>query len=277
MATVEQILLQTGFSPEEISALDQRARAGFGQVLSAAEQARQAAELAQRSNVQFYEETIQPALIGWDDKERELQNRIARAEAESAYYRTQNENARTAGFVPSDAPGFQPRDGKGQYVASNSGSPVFTGDLNDLTQRAGQAIGILSDLQWRHQSLFNAPMPISPTELVKEADRAGVDPVTFADRKFGFSKREAELQTEKAKRHDDQIRKETEAVLRREFSERTGSNPDLRVARSSALAEVSRGVKAGQRPDPLAMSDSQRQQATRASIHQRILENQEAS
>jgi hypothetical protein len=276
MATVEEVLLQSGFAPEEIASLDHRARAGLGQVLSAAEQARQAAEVAQRSNRDFYDQTIAPALNGWEEERIRIENERARLAAEAAYYREQNQKAREGGFIATDAPSFQPRDGKGQYVATSSGSPVFT-DMNDFAQRAGQAIATLSDLQWKHQSLFGSPMPISPSQLVQEADRAGVDPVSFADRKFGFSKREQELAMEKAKKHDDEIRRETESRLRREFAEGTGGNPDMKMARASALAEVSRGVKAGIRPDPLTMTDTQRQQATRKSIHERIAEKQAES
>jgi hypothetical protein len=276
--TVEQVLRQTGFNDEEIQRLDQRIVSGVGNVLTAATAAQEAAELAQRSNREFYDQTISPALNSWDQERNELLSKAANAEATAEFYRLQNAQAREGGFVAKDAPNYsQARDNNGRYVAGSGGSPIFTGDMNEFAQRAGQAIATLSDLQWKHQSLFGSPMPVSPSELIKEADRAGVDPVSFADRKFGFGKREQELAAEKAKKHDDGIRQEVETKLRREYAEKVGGNPDVRQGVVSRISEVNRAVKEGARPDPLMMSDSARQQATRRSIHERISENREAS
>lgn len=270
MPSVQEILRQTGFSDQEINAIDERARVAFTNVLTQAEADRQAAELAYRANSDFYEQKIVPAMTDMDTERQRLENERIRAQSEVAFYREQNEAARQAGFVASDAPGFQPRDGGGRYVAGPTGSPVLAGGIDELREQAGQAIGILSDLQWKHQTLFNRPLPVSPSELVKRASAAGLDAVTFANREFGFDKRERELTEERQKAHDDAIRKETAAERDKVWAERTGNNPDIRPAAQAQYTEVRRAVDAGQRADPLKLSDRERHRVTRQQIRERI-------
>lgn len=147
MPTVADVLRQSGFSEEQIQALDQRAITAFSGVLTEAEQARQAADVALRANRDFYENQIAPALTNWDEEKTRLDNERAQIMAENAFYKAQNEQARNSGFIATDAPNFgqQPRDGQGRYVAgmagTTPGSPTF--DVNQVYQRAGDAIGLL--------------------------------------------------------------------------------------------------------------------------------------
>jgi hypothetical protein len=330
MPTVHEMLKQSGLSDEQIAALDAKAISAFTGVLTAAEQkeqtaqqaaakaeqerqaaqeavtkaeqarqeaaqAREAAELAQRSNAQFYDESIAPALNNWGTEKANL-------EATAAFYKAQNEAARAAGFVPSEAPayqpqsfpaqGTQPRDSQGRYVPAapggTPGSPTFT--MEDVRNGLGSTLGTLTDIQWRYQRLFNEPMPISPTQLVKEAESQRLDPVAYAERRFNFQAKEQEMARKAAEEHDAKIRAEaaapyeaklaeaakaTEEAIKatdRKWAEKIGSNPDVRIAQPSRFADVARAQKAGERPDPLQLNEAQRRQATSQAIRQEISE-----
>jgi hypothetical protein len=270
MPTVEEVLKASGFTSEQISALDQKAVGAFSTVLTEATQAREAAELAQRSNADFYENQIAPSLVNWDAEK-------SKYDAELNFYRSQNQSLRDNGFLPADA-AYQPRDAGGRYVAgvpgSTPGSPTF--DVNKVYQRAGDAIGLLSDIQWEHQRLFNQPLPMSPSELVRQADAVKLDPRTFAARQFGWDQKRQEVAKAEQEKHDDAIRREATEAAQKAFAERYGSNPDMRVAtHNPKLADISRAVRAGTRVDPLSMNESERRNATKAMIRDDL--NEQAS
>jgi hypothetical protein len=327
MPTVHEILKQSGLTDEQIATLDAKAITAFTGVLTTAEQERQAAqeavakaeqerqtvqktqgeieqerqaiaaakeaaELAKRSNEQFYANEIAPALNNWG-------NEKVQKDAELAFYRTQLEGAKAAGFIPSEAPAFQPqasgvqpRDQQGRYVAaapgSTPGSPTFT--MEDIRNGLGGTLGTLTDIQWKYQRLFNEPLPISPTQLVKEAEAQRLDPAAYAEKRFNFQAREQELVRKTQEEHDAKIRAEAAAPYEqklaeaetarqkaieetdRKWAEKIGSNPDVRIAQPSRFADVARAVKANERPDPLNLNEQQRRQATSVAIKHEISE-----
>jgi hypothetical protein len=162
--------------------------------------------------------------------------------------------------------------------------------MEDVRNGLGQTIGTLTDIQWKYQRLFNEPLPISPTQLVREAEAQRLDPVVYAEKRFNFQAREQEIQRKAAEEHDAKIRaeaaapfeaklKEAEAARQkaieetdRKWAEKIGSNPDVRIAQPSRFADVARAVKANERPDPLNLNESQRRQATSQAIHQELAE-----
>jgi hypothetical protein len=100
------------------------------------------------------------------------------------------------------------------------------------------------------------------------------------------------MQDEEKKKHDDAIRAEERAPLEeklkaaeaatkkavednnRQWAERVGSNPDVRMPQTSRYADVQRGVKEGTIPDPLSLNDVQRRQLTSKMIRDDIAANQ---
>jgi hypothetical protein len=268
--TVEEILRQAGYTDEQVRALDQRTIVAFGGVLTEAQQAREAAELAHRSNIDFYENKIAPSLTQWDEEKSRIEGDRANERAELAYYKAQNEAARQSGFIAADAPGYQPRDNSGRYVAgvpgATPGSPVF--NVEQVYQRAGDAIGVLSDIQWEHERLTGEKMPISPSELVRQADSVKLHPREYASRHFHWEERRQEKQKQEQEKHDSQIRREAETARDKIWAERTGSNPDLRLGMSSRYSDAARAVRAGTRVDPLTLNDQERSRATRAAIRE---------
>jgi hypothetical protein len=313
MPTVEEVLRQSGFTDEQITQMDQRAITAFSGVLSTADRerteakaAQDAAELAQRSNVDFYENKIVPSLTTWEEEKQRLENERARIAAESAFYRTQAEEAKKSGFLPAEAPGFdpakftppnpvQPRDQGGRYVAgapgSTPGSPTFF-DVNKIYERAGDAVGILTDIQWEHQKLFGKPLPISPTELVRQADALKLDPKTYAARTFNFDARRQQMAQEeeklkadkiaadavapweqKLKDQQEQAKKELEENNRK-WAERTGNNPDVRAPQENVrMTEIAKAARTEPTLDPLNMNDQQRRALTSQMIRKDIAEN----
>lgn len=313
--TVHEILKSTGFTDEQIAALDARAITAFTGVLSTAEQAqvaaatasakaeseRQAAqaaleanELVKRSNTEFYETKIIPGITGWEEERNRLLAEKTNNDALVAFYKAQNEGARTAGFVPADAPVFTPpapvlpRAGNGQFVAPGAtpGNPTFT--MEDVRNGLGSTMGTLADIQWKHEQLYGKPMPVSPTELVRQAEARKLDPATYAATTFNFQAREQELAAQKTKAEQDALRAEIvaakdkeyadkEAALRaefavkeRSFAERSGNNGDVRPAVAAKMTEIRRAVENKERPDPLKMNDRERRTATRNAIHSEI-------
>jgi hypothetical protein len=262
--TVEEALRASGFSDSQIRGLDPRAVTVFSGVINNAERelheaqaAREAAEMAQRSYEDLYENKIAPSLNAWDEEKQRIESERARDRAEVAFYRTQNEEARRAGFISADAPGYV-----ANVPGATPGSPTL--DVNQVYQRAGDAIGVLSDIQWEHQRLFGQPLPVSPTELVRRADSARIDPKSYAARTFGWDQRRQQMQQEEQQKHDDQIRAEVD----RKWAERMSSNPDMRQARDSRYADAARAVHTGSRPDPIMLNDAERRRATTTAIRE---------
>lgn len=331
MPTVQEILKQSGLSDEQIAALDAKAISAFGGLLTTAEQkeaaarqaaekaeqervaaqqaqqkieqetaaakaAQEAAEIAQRSNAKFYDETIAPALNNWGTEKANL-------EAQTAFYRAQNEAARAAGFVPAEAPGFQaqpvapgqtnqPRDAQGRYVPNapggTPGSPTFT--LEAIDQRLGSGISNVGWAIQEYQRLTGQFLPDSFDKLVEEANNARLPFRDYVARKYDFAGKQAEIVRKTAEEHDAKVRAEAvapyetklaeaakaaeEALKKkdREWAEKIGSNPDVRLAQPSRFADVARAVKANERPDPLDLNVQQRRQATSQAIRAEIAE-----
>lgn len=270
MPTVVEVLRQSGFSEEEIQRLDQRATTAFSQVLTQAEQDRQRAEAERLANIDFYETKIMPGLLGDDEQRQQLEAARVRAEREAAFYRSA---AIGAGIVPGEEPS---RDGQGRFVANaggTPGSPSFV-DPSELVRRAGEGMGMLADVAWKYESLYGAKMPIAPTELIAEGDKLGLDPMSYAARKFNFAAKEQELAKRRAEEHDAAIRAEAASARDRYWAERSGSNGDIRPAVAARMTEVAKAVRAGQAPDPLKMTDAQRRVATRQQIHKELAEHE---
>ena len=315
--TVAEALAQSGFTPEQIAALDPKLVTTFSTILTTAEsekssaaaaaaraeadrqaweKAKADAELLQRSNAEFYETKIVPGLTSWQEEQVKLQTETANAKALAEFYRVQNESARTAGFVPTDAPTY-----KAPVVTPNPevtpGTPKFT--IDDVRDQLGETMGTVANIQWKYRQLYNgAEMPMSPTELIRQArDNKFRDPATYAAQIFKFADKEAEVRAAQQKAHDDAIAKTASEAAAAEWKTKleareaefaaekkriaetgiTSSNPDLRQPPgSSKFAELQRQTKAGERPDPTKMTANERRQATLTNIHKAIEERETA-
>ncbi len=284
--TVEEILKASGLSDEQIKALDAKIVSGFTTVLTTATTAQQQAAQAKedadrtlRAQKEMLEKEINPALDTWATEKANL-------EAQTAFYRTQNEQARASGFIPKEAPGFTPpaadaavsRGTDGRYVAGNNpvpGSPQFV-SVEEANKRLYQGLNETTWAMNKHLALFGKPMPDELSTLLKEASEQHMEFRPYVDRKYNFSAKEKEMQEKAQKDHDDAIVKATEQRLNKEFAERGGNNPALRGAEASQFSTVKQAVAAGQAKDPLTMSASERHLQTRNLIAKDIAERQSA-
>lgn len=265
MPTVAEVLKSAGMGDAEIAALDAKAVTAFGTMLTTAEQDRQKAELAQRSANEMFENQITPALNAWGNKEANLQ-------AERDYYKAQAEGAKAGGFI-ADVPPFQPtqpqRGPGGQFVANANevpGSPNF----KEFENKVARAIGNLTDLQWRYQTLYGRPMPDAPTALVAEAEAQRMPLPEYIAKKYDFVGKETAIAKEAKDKEHEQIRKEAFEERDKFYAERGGSNPNVRAGQVSQYTELKKGVSEGARPDPLKMSREQRHAATAQAIRSEV-------
>lgn len=272
--TVQEVLKQTGMTDEQIAALDSKVVAGFTTVLSTATQAetaaaaaKEAAELAQRAQQELYRDQIAPALDNWATEK-------ANKDAEIAFYRTQMESARSAGFIPRDAPGYtapatqnpgvnvpQQDPATGRFVpGANSvpGSPAY------MTPQ--QTYAAVTNATWlinEHMRLHGAPLPDEIDTVLKEANDRRLDFRTYAAQKYKFDDKRAEIAANAQKAHDDKIRAEVAAAKDKEWAEKVGNNPNVRTPVVSSYADVAKAVASGQRKDPLTLTEAQRREQTR--------------
>jgi hypothetical protein len=283
MPSVEEVLKQTGFTDDQIKAMDARAMEAFRTVLSSADTAQAAAakekenaELALRSNQDLYQNQIVPALDGWGTEKANL-------EAQVAFYQKQNESARSSGFIPKDAPGYTApaaaaapaRDERGQFVPGANavpGSPAY--------MTLDQGLTALSNAQWvmsEHIRLFGQPIPDEFETVLREATAQRMPFRDYADRKYGFSTKKKEMTEKAAKEHDDKIKADAIAERDKYWAERGGNNPNLRTGSESSFAKVQAGIKSGAVKDPLMMTKEQRHQQTTNLVQTEIRENESSA
>lgn len=270
--TVQEVLKSSGFSDSQIAQLDARAMNAFGNVLSQAEQERAQTALERKSLNDFYENSVVAGLTQWESDRDVLEAAKTKAEREAAYFRAA---AREAGILPGEDAS---RDRQGRFVAGSPGatpgSPTFSSP-SDAMATAARGLAQLADVDWRHRNLYGSPLPISPSELVSQADAVGVDPATFAARKFKFAEREQELERKRQQEHDEKIRRDALAENDRKWAEKMGSNPDSRQSLgTSKFGEIRRGMAEGKVVDPTKLSDAARRQVTRQAIHREISERE---
>jgi hypothetical protein len=266
--TVAEILKASGLTDEEIGKLDAKVAAGFTQVLTAAEQEREKAELAQRSTREIFDKEINPALDNWAMSEANLT-------AERDYYKTLAEKAKTGGLIPDAAPfkveatpGSPIRNADGTFRPS--GTPAPAEEVKKLRDDMGGAFAFLADTSWKYRTLFGSELPDAPTVIIREAAAQRMSPGDYAAKKYNFSGKEQEKREAAQKAHDDAIRKEVAEQKDKEWSEKTANGSPVRQAEVSQFSEVRQAVKEGKRPDPLKMNPQERAAATRQSIRRDI-------
>lgn len=275
--TVKDILRQTGFSDDDIERLDAKVLSGFETVLTEADNARTAAAAAaaesreiERRYRHMYETEIVPALNSWGSEKATL-------EATVDFYKKQNEGARTAGFIPKDAPNAEPaRGADGRYIAGANtvpGSPAMTDAMkNEFLQG-------ISEAQWAsdtYKDLYETnamPEGYDFYETLAEGTRNRMNFRQYFTQKYKLDDKRKERAERQAKAHDDAIRKEERAKIEKEFAERGGSNPGLKPAAASHYASVRKAVQSGTVKDPVKMSAEERRRQTRDMISADVAEN----
>ncbi len=325
--TVAEVLKQSGLTDEQIAALDAKAMSAFSGILTTADQAKSdaiakekaakealdkaaedkkaadesvaaakvaqdAAELSKRSVDEFWANTYNPGVAAWEKERNELASRASNAEAKAAYYEKQREGyLGTLGIKPEDAPVFTPPATPAPDQNKTPGTPTFV-DPNVVVSRVGDGMYGVMNIMHKYATLYNGqPLPISPSELIKNADALKLSPMEYAARTFKFAEKEQEQRIAAAKAHDDEVAATTKAANDAEWKAKmdareaefaaterkraeqaiTSSNPDMKLPPGSAkFTDLKRAVAAGERPDPTKMTQQERRKLTSDNIHKAI-------
>lgn len=272
MLTVAEILKATGMSDAEITAIDARVLSGVTQVLTTAQQDREAAELAQRAQREMWDQKVAPALDAWGNEKVAL-------ESERNFYKTQAEGAKSAGFIAKDAPGYVAptadpnagRGGDGRFVPNAGvvpGSPTFMTKQEGLSA-VGNATWFISE----HMRLIGGAPPDDLETLAVEAERNKLPFREYVAKKYNFEGKKAEISEKAQKEHDDRIITETIAARDKHWAERSGNNPAVREGAPSQFSTLKAGVDSKAIKDPLTMSKGERRAQTSQLIQKEIVEN----
>jgi hypothetical protein len=333
MPTVIETLMQTGFTKEQIEALDPKLVTVFTTIQTSADQAKAEAdrkeaeaktkaekaaadlaawekvkadaELLQRSNGEFYEQSIVPGLTSWKEERDRLLTEKTNAEALAAFLKTQNEGARANGFIPADAPAFTApvntipangtRDAQGRFVpnapGSTPGSPTFT--MEQIDERLGNGISNVGWAMQEYQRLTGGQyLPDSFDKLSAEATSQKLPFRDYVARKYDFAGKQQAIVQKQQQEHDAKIaadrdaakdaewkakldeREKEFAAKERQHAERTASGSPVSVPTSAKFPEIQRKVISKEMPDPLMMNDSQRRAATAKMIRDQIAEKE---
>lgn len=269
--TVAEVLKETGMTDEQISGLDPKVTSGFTTILSTAQQAQDAAELAHRSQMQKWDEEIAPALDAWGNDKASYDARIAA-------YQAALKAAEEGGFKipemlkPPTQAATPPKGPDGKFVAGPTGSPEFVQKLRD---DIGGAFSFLADTTWKYRKLYGQEMPDSPTAIIREAAANRMEPQAWAEKKYNFAAKEAEQAKAARQAEIDAAVKTEKAKWDRELAESGGSNPMVNRGQQSDFSKISSAVKANERPSPIGMTREERHKATQQSIQKEIAANAE--
>jgi len=324
--TLAEVLKNSGWTQEQIDALDAKAMSGLTSYVSNIEQtaaqkeqaakdlaakaeadrkaqeaaaeaarvAREAAEASERGWADFRDNVYNPGIAYWGEEKAKLAKAASDAAAEAAFYKAQRESyLSTLNIKPEDAPVFIPPAASVVPPAPKTpGTPTFT--IDEVRNELGTSLGTVANIQWEYQTLYGKPMPISPTELLRQAEANKFkDPATYASQIFKFAEKKEEMRLAAAKAHDDAVAaaavaereakyKEETDKLKAEFAakerlraEQAGSNPDTKLPPgSSKFSDLQRATKAGERKDPTKMTQAERRQTSLDNIHKALEERQ---
>ncbi len=263
--TIAEVLRQSGWTQEQIDALDAKALNGLNgyvtnvqteaekkhqeavaaaakaeadrkaadDAAAAAKAAQEAAELNKRSVDEFWNTTYNPGIAAWEAERQKLAKEAADAQAAAAYYKTQISGLKDLGFAPADIPNFTPPPAP--VVEKTPGTPTFTEDA--FLKRVDKGVFTIQDIGWKFQQLYGTPIPISPSELVSKADALKLSPMEYAARTYRFAEKEAEHRAAEAKRHDDEIAAAAKAASEAEWKAKLDEREKEYAAKERQRAE----------------------------------------
>jgi hypothetical protein len=211
----------------------------------------------------------------------------ATAEARANYYRTQNEEARKAGFIAADAPGYEPanngggnnggngngngnanggqRDGNGRFVSGQNevpGSPAYM-TLDQGTEAISTAAYLLTE----HQRLFSEPLP-NLRELMTEASQSRRKAIDVWEEKYKVRDKRTSIAEAARLAEREAIRKEEREKLQVEFGN-MHANENTRTMLPSRYPNVLRD-KDTKAANKLAWTDPNKRENLRSRILEQV-------
>lgn len=233
--TIAEVLLKSGWSQEQIDALDAKALSGLNGYVTtvqteaaqkeksaselavkaeadriaaeasaaASKAAQDAAELSKRSVDEFWQNTYNPGIAAAEADKARLAKEVSDARAEAAFYKAQRESLKDQGIVPADAPTFTPPPAPVVDPNKTPGTPTFSED--QINQRIGSG---LSNSVWalqEYQRLTSQFLPDPIDQLAQEATNNKLPFRDYVARKYDFVGKQKAIQEAAAKKHDEEI------------------------------------------------------------------------
>ena len=275
--TLAEVLKQSGWTQEQIDALDAKAMSGLTNYVTGIEQtaaqkqkeaqdlaakaeadrkaqedalveanaAKAAAEAAERGWTDFRDNTYNPGLAAWEEERKKLANAAAEAEAKVNYFKTREGKLKELGLISDESFPFNPPAFVPPAVDPNKtpGTPTFT--INEVRDQLGNSLGTVANIQWEYRNLYGKEMPISPTELLRQSEANKFkDPATYANSIFKFAEKREEIRQAEAKAHDDAI-----AAAARAAKDEEHKAELKKITDEFSAKERQRAEQAGSNPD----------------------------
>lgn len=276
----KETLKAKGKTDAEIAEIEKAVGASgalFDEIISGADlRLAEATEKETKIN-KFWNETATPQI-------NETYSKLTNAQAEAAFYRTQAEEAKKAGFLKADAPGFDPAKQNPNPQNPNPQNPTFQPGQNPVPgspgapqyMTVGQATAALSGaayLMTEHQRLFNEPLP-DLDALMNEAVSTGKKAKDVWELKYNVAAKRQAIADAAKKAEYDKAFEEGRKKAQTEYAERFG-NPETRPQRVSAHPEYIPKDATG-KPDKLAWTKENRRADLRQRIHEQVAKEQTA-
>lgn len=273
--TLAELLKSEGFTDEQIKTItgDPKLASTMSKMqteadrkLAAATEAQKKAEEKEAKVNKWWEEEATPQI-------NDSLSAAATEKARAQFYQTQAEEAKKAGFIPADAPGFDPAKKTATTTTTTTvpGSPdlVTKDELNKLSGGVVNTFYITQELSNQHFKLFGEPL-IGLEALVKEAQTRRIGLTQMWEEKFKVPEKRAEIAAAKQKEHDDAIVKATEDRVKKELAEANGSNGSIARPVVSQFSKFTKGAEGSGR-DKLAWANADKKAATYAGLREKAV------
>lgn len=227
--TVEELLKSQGITEEVIKGLPKEVVGALStyhteaesKLTTAQQKESEAAELRRQAELEKEEVKTYVEQYGTD------LTKMGSKDAKLAAYDAYLQKLKEQGFeVPADLLSKEIPVTKPNTSTSNFDPDKFRGEV-------GSVMSQFLDANNEYFRLYGSPLPESSTSLAEEAARARKPIRQYIAERYKFEEKKQEKIAADAKAREDQIRKDERALVEREFSERSGQNPNLRPGETS--------------------------------------------
>lgn len=272
--TLAEMLKKEGFTEDQIKAItgDPKVASTFEGMVAQAER-----DKAEGTRLKTEAEEKERKVNDWWKTEatgeiNKWSSEVASAKARAAFLETQVAEAKKMGFIADPTPGTTATSTTAATTTTHvSGSPEYVTKDEFGKQASGVVTSfyITQDISNEYLSLFGKPL-LGLNDLVKEAQANRMGLREHVEKKFNFQGKRDEISAAAKKAEEDAIRKDEREKATREFSEKHGSNPDMRQPVVSQFAKFSKNEQGGRdkqawaKPDKrTALMDSLRSKAVK--------------
>ncbi len=238
MTELEWLKQESGLSDEELKPFEAvlgtaQFKTMLTKVMGAKDAASAQVATAEQERINLenqWKDVYQPEL-------RKITTEALEAKGEAAKAKAALEAARQYGIVPPEVNTTDPNATPPRAPGSPDPSQyVSRTDFDKLQYEAGTGLAVMNDLNAEHFKLFGSPVP-NMQSLIDEVSRERklghtADIRSVWAKSHNVDAKRAEMVAADQKKHDDGIR----AEVAKEFAEKHGNNPNLRVGQVSRFS-----------------------------------------